>query len=71
MSYYPEPDRHIRHKVKAVWDLTNYASKKELKHSTDIDTTDLATKKILLLSQLNLRNWTLINWLMFQLVWLI
>ena len=71
MSCYPEPYRHIRHKVKAVWDLTSYASKKELKHATDIDTSDLATKKILLLSQLNLKNWILINWLMFQLVWLI
>ena len=28
MSYYPEPDNHIRDKVKVVLDLTNYAIKK-------------------------------------------
>ena len=27
MSYYPEPDCHIRHKVKVVLDLPNYATK--------------------------------------------
>ena len=27
MSYYPEPDCHIRDKVKVVLDLSNYASK--------------------------------------------
>ena len=28
MSYYPEPDSHIRDKVKVVLDLSNYATKK-------------------------------------------
>ena len=28
MSYYPEPDSHIRDKVKVVLDLSNYAAKK-------------------------------------------
>ena len=28
MSYYPEPDNHIRDKVKVVLDLSNYATKK-------------------------------------------
>ena len=45
MSYYPEPDSHIRDKVKVVLDLTNYATKKELEHATGIDTSDLAAKK--------------------------
>ena len=49
MSYYPEPDSHIRDKVKVVLDLSNYVTKKELEHATCIDTSDLATKKILLL----------------------
>ena len=51
MSYYPEPepDSHIRDKVKAVSDFSNYATKKELDHSTGVDTSDLAAKKILLL----------------------
>ena len=47
MSYYPEPDIHIRHKVKVVLHLSNYATKKELEHATAIDTSDLAAKKIL------------------------
>ena len=45
MSYYPEPESHIRDKVKVVLDLSNYATKKELEHVTDIDTSDLAAKK--------------------------
>ena len=28
MRYYPEPDSHIRDKVKVVPDLSNYATKK-------------------------------------------
>ena len=45
MSYYPEPDNHVRDKVKVVLDLSNYATKKEWEHATDIDTSDLAAKK--------------------------
>ena len=28
MSYYPEPDSHIRDKFKVVLELSNYAAKK-------------------------------------------
>ena len=42
MSYYPEPDSHIRDKVKIVLDLSNYATKKELDHAAGVDTFDLA-----------------------------
>ena len=49
MSYYPEPDSHVRDKVKKVLDVANYATKKELQHATGIDTSDLAAKKMLLL----------------------
>ena len=45
MSCYPEPDSHIRDKVKVVLDLSNYATKKELEHSTVVDTSNLAGKK--------------------------
>ena len=45
MSFYPEPDSHIRHKVKIVLDLPNYATEKELDHATGVDTSDLAAKK--------------------------
>ena len=43
MSYYPEPDIHIRDKVKVVLNLSNYATKKESDHATGVDT--LAAKK--------------------------
>ena len=33
MSYYPEPDSHIRDKLKIVLDLSNYATKNELEHA--------------------------------------
>ena len=45
MSYYPEPKSHIRDKVKVVLDLSNYATKKELEHTTCVNTSDLAAKK--------------------------
>ena len=43
MGYYPDPDSHIRYKVKAVLDFSNYAIKKELGHATGIDTFELAS----------------------------
>ena len=33
MNQYPEPDSHIRDKVKLVLDLSNYATKNELEHT--------------------------------------
>ena len=45
MNYYQEPDSRITDKVKVVLDLSNYATKKELEHTTGIDTSDLAAKK--------------------------
>ena len=45
MSYYPEPDSHIRDKVKVVLELSNYATRKELDHATRVDTSDSAAKK--------------------------
>ena len=68
MSYYPEPNRHIRDKFKVVLDMPTYATKKKLEHAAGIHTSDLAAKKIW---KLNLTNSTLRNWLMFQLVWII
>ena len=38
MSYYPEPDSHVRDKVKVVLDLSNYDTKTELEHARGIDT---------------------------------
>ena len=45
MSYYPEPDSHIRVKVKVVvLDLSNYATKKELDHATGVDTSSCSKR---------------------------
>ena len=49
MSYYPEPNNHIRDKVKVLLDLPNYATKKELKDTAGVDTSNLAAKGDLLL----------------------
>ena len=48
MSYYPEPDSHVKDRVKLVLNLLDYATKKELDHATGVDTFDFAAKKILL-----------------------
>ena len=45
MHYYPERDSHIRDKVKVVLSVSNYATKKELLHAIDVDTSDLASKR--------------------------
>ena len=55
MSYYPEQDSH-RDKVEVVWELSNYATKKELEHAAGINTFDLASKKIILFWKLKLIN---------------
>ena len=67
MSYHPEPDSHIRDKVKVVLDLSNYTTKKELDYTIGVGTSDLAAKKYYIALRLNLTNLS-INWLMFQLV---
>ena len=42
---HPENNSHITDKVKVALDLPNYATKKELDHSTGVDTSGLAAKK--------------------------
>ena len=44
MSHYPEPDSHIRAKVKVVVELSNYATEKQLEYATGVDTSNLAAK---------------------------
>ena len=43
MNYYPEPDSHMRNKVNIVLYLSNYPTEK--KDATDVDTSNLATKR--------------------------
>lgn len=45
MKYYPEPDIHIRDKVKVLLELTNDTTTKELKKNRGIDTSNLNAKK--------------------------
>ena len=45
MSYYPEPDSHIKDKVKLVFDLSNSYTKKELDHATSVGTSNLPDEK--------------------------
>ena len=46
MTYYPEPDIHIRDNVKVVLDLSNYATRKELEHSSGVDTSKAEVDKL-------------------------
>ena len=55
MSYYPEPDNHVRDKVKVMLDLSNYATKK-IKTWSGVESSNLAAKMILLLWKLKLTN---------------
>ena len=43
MSYYQEPDSHIRDKIEVVLGLSNYATK-NIKDATGVDTSNLAAK---------------------------
>ena len=45
MTYYPEPDSHIRDKVKMILDLSSNATKKRVITSTGTGTSDLAVKE--------------------------
>ena len=45
MSYYPDPDIHIRDEIKVILDLENCATKKELEHVTGVETSNLSAKK--------------------------
>ena len=44
-NYYSDPDSHIRDKIKIVIDLSNYATRKELKDATEVDTSSLVAKR--------------------------
>ena len=73
MSYYPEQYSHIRDQVKVVIYLPNYAIKKKLDHATGVDESDLAAKInfIDLEAEVVKLDINEINWLIFQLVWII
>ena len=68
MSYYAESDSHIRDKVKVVLDLSNYATKKELEHTTDIETSNLAAKRFFIALEAEFDKQDINKLLMFQLV---
>ena len=68
MSYYPEPNNHIRDKMKVILDLLNYGTEKIYKILQVLIQSIYLLKKILLLWKLKLTNKALINWFMFQLV---
>ena len=61
MSHYPEPGSDIKDKVKVVLDFSNY-------HATGVDTSDLAVEKEFIALKGEVKNQTLISWLMFQLL---
>ena len=42
MNHYTEPDSQGRNKIKVQLDLSNYATKSEVKKATGVDTSDYA-----------------------------
>ena len=44
MSYFPERYTHSKNKIEAKSDLSNYATKSELRNVTGVDTSDFAKK---------------------------
>ena len=44
-EYFPKP-KSLRENVKAELDLSNYATKADLKNTTSVDTSDVAKKLI-------------------------
>ena len=44
MSYFPEPHTHSKNKIEIELDLSNYATKSDLKNATCVDTSDFAKK---------------------------
>ena len=67
LSFYPEPDSHIRDKIKVVLDLWNY----ELDYAKDIDTSDLAAKKYFIALKAKVDKLDINEIVNFQLVWTI
>ena len=45
-QYYPKPSRSFRGKINVKVDLSNYATKTDLKNVTQIDTSSFSLKKI-------------------------
>ena len=50
--------------------MSYYATKKELEHATDIDTSDLAANKYFIVLKAKVDKVDIINWLMSQFVWI-
>ena len=44
MSFFPEPYTHSKNKIKVELDLSNYATKSDLKNATCVDTSQFVTK---------------------------
>ena len=44
MNYFPDSHTHSKNKIAVDWDLSNYATKSDLKNATGINTSDFAKK---------------------------
>ena len=69
MSYFLEPDSHIRDNAKVVLDLSNYAAKK-INDATGIETSNLAAKNDFNALKTEADKLYINELVMFQLVWI-
>ena len=60
MSYYPEPDNHVRGKVKVVLVLLNYATKIKLDEATGVETCNIAPQRENEVDKLDINKY--LNW---------
>ena len=44
MNYFPDSHTHSKNETAVDWDLSNYATKSDLKNATGINTSDFAKK---------------------------
>ena len=69
-EFFPEP-KSSGWRVKVELDLSNYATKTDLKNVTGVDTSKCAKKVDLANSKSNLAIQMSVNWKIFQLIWTI
>ena len=68
MSYYPEPDSHIRDKVEVVLDLSNYPTKNELNDGAGVQTSNLDITRDFIGLKAEVDKVDINNWSAFQMV---
>ena len=68
MSYFTEPYTHSKNKIKFELDLSNYATKSDLKNASGVDTSGFAKKANLTSLKSDVDEWDMGKLKMYQVV---